>query len=438
MSLRDLKGLLLFFMLIGAAAYFGGGATFASFSAETSNAGSAIASGTLTMNDQVNGGTVCLSANSAAANNVNPACASVLTLTNVAPGVYGGVAQVTVQNTGSIDASKFWLWAPPVNATLSATATGAVSSLTVTPLEGTVTSGDTIVLTYGVHTQNFTAGVAGAAGGATTIPVGTQTANFTYPAGTIVQDTSSNTSATNTDCYDAKTSTPGTVGATAGTALNFNPVTGNPFCGTALIFVQETTAGKFYCWLGQGFSITNPQPSGGICTAPISVNLTTALTSGASVASLAVAGLNGNVKAGDSIVVTSGASTQTFIAGANALFGATTITLSCTPSCATANANYPTTTTVTDGSALLALNIDTTDTLTNFDTAHSALAGHVQLLPLSANGTTTTGTGLSHFNSGTYSRTFEVGVYLPAPGGANQNPLQGLQSTFGITWHIDQ
>ena len=253
-----------------------------------------------------------------------------------------------------------------------------------------------------------------------------------------MQDTSSNTSATNTDCYDAKTSTPGTVGATAGTALNFNPVTGNPFCGTALIFVQETTAGKFYCWLGQGFSITNPQPSGGICTAPISVNLTTALTSGASVASLAVAGLNGNVKAGDSIVVTSGASTQTFIAGANALFGATTITLSCTPSCATANANYPTTTTVTDGSALLALNIDTTDTLTNFDTAHSALAGHVQLLPLSANGTTTTGTGLSHFNSGTYSRTFEVGVYLPAPGGANQNPLQGLQSTFGITWHIDQ
>ena len=440
MSLRDLKGLLLFFMLIGAAAYFGGGATFASFSAETSNAGSAIASGTLTMSDQVNSGTICLSAGSTSLNNVNPACSQVLALTNVAPGVYGGVAQVTVQNTGSIDASKFWLWAPPVNATLSATATGSISSLTVTPLEGTVTSGDTITLTYGSHTQtNFTAGAAGAAGGATSIPLNTQTTNFAYPAGTIVQDTSSNTTASNTDCYDAKTTVPGTAGATAGNALNFNPVTGNPFCGTALMFVQETTAGKFYCWLGQGFSITNPQPSGGICTAPISVALTTGLTSGASVSTLAVAALNGNVKSGDSIVVTSGASTQTFTAGANALFGATTITLSCTPSCATANANYTTaTTTVTDSSALSALNSDTTDTLTNFDTAHSALAGHVQLLPLSANGTTTTGTGLSHFNSGTYSRTFEVGVYLPAPGGSNQNPLQGLQSTFGITWHVDQ
>jgi hypothetical protein len=29
-------------------------------------------------------------------------------------------------------------------------------------------------------------------------------------------------------------------------------------------------------------------------------------------------------------------------------------------------------------------------------------------------------------------------VYLPGPAGINQNPLQGLQSTFGITWHIDQ
>jgi hypothetical protein len=45
---------------------------------------------------------------------------------------------------------------------------------------------------------------------------------------------------------------------------------------------------------------------------------------------------------------------------------------------------------------------------------------------------------LNHFGSGTYSRTFKVGVYVPAPAGINQNPLQGLQSSFGITWHIDQ
>ena len=45
---------------------------------------------------------------------------------------------------------------------------------------------------------------------------------------------------------------------------------------------------------------------------------------------------------------------------------------------------------------------------------------------------------LLHQGSGMYSRTFQVGVYLPAPAGTNQNPLQGLASTFGMTWHIDQ
>jgi hypothetical protein len=59
---------------------------------------------------------------------------------------------------------------------------------------------------------------------------------------------------------------------------------------------------------------------------------------------------------------------------------------------------------------------------------------------VTANGTVDTlaPVQLSRFGSGTYSRTFQVGLYLPAPAGTNQNPLQGLASTFGITWHIDQ
>ena len=187
MSMRELKGLLLFCMLIGAAAYFGGGTTFASFSAETTNVGSNVASGTLTMSDQVNSGTACLSASATPQNNVNPACAAVLALTNVAPGVFGGVAQVTVQNTGSIDASKLYFWAPPVNATLNGALTSgnAVTALTVTPLEGTVTSGDSIVVSFGTHTQTFTASAA-ASGGATSISVTSLAANFSYPIGTIV------------------------------------------------------------------------------------------------------------------------------------------------------------------------------------------------------------------------------------------------------------
>jgi len=434
MSLRELKGLLLFLMAIGAAAYFGGGGTFASFSAETTNPGSAVSSGTLTMSDQVNSTTACLSANGTAQNNVNPACAAVLTLTNVAPGVYGGVAQVTVQNTGSIDASKFYFWAPQVNATLNGAliSGNAVTSLTVTALEGTVTSGDSIVVNYGTHTQTVVANAA-ASGGATSISVTSLAANFSYPIGTVVSDTSSNTSATNTDCYDVKTTTPGTTGASKGTDLNFNPVTGNPFCGAALLFVQETTGGKNYCWLGKGSS---PEAASGMCSAPISVNLTSALSTGGAITSLPVTpALNGNVASGDSIVVSSGSNTQTFTASAAASFGATSISVSSS----TPNFAYPTTSTVTDSTTLGALNPDQTDTITNFDTAHNTV-GKIQLFPVTANGTIDNAAPveLSHFNTGTYSRIFQVGVYLPAPSGINQNPLQGLQSTFGITWHIDQ
>jgi hypothetical protein len=419
-------------MLMGAAAYFGGGTTLASFNAETTNVGNAVSSGTLTMSDQVNTGTACLSAGAATQNNVNPACAAVLALTNVAPGVFGGVAQVTVQNTGSIDASKLYFWAPPVNATLNGALTSgnAVTTLTVTPLEGTVTSGDSIVVSFGTHTQTFTASAA-ASGGATSISVTSLAANFSYPIGTSVSDTSSDTTANNTDCYDAKTTTPGTTGATKGTDLNFNPVTGNPFCGAALVFVQETTGGFHYCWLGKGSS---PESASGMCSAPISVNLSSALSTGGPITSLPVAALNGNVASGDSIVVVSGSNTQTFTASANAFFGAIAITVTS----ATPNFAYPTTSTVTDSTTLSALNPDT-DTLTNFDTAHNTV-GKIQLFPVTGNGTinNTATVELSHFNTGTFSRIFQIGVYLPAPAGINQNALQGLQSTFGITWHIDQ
>jgi hypothetical protein len=35
-------------------------------------------------------------------------------------------------------------------------------------------------------------------------------------------------------------------------------------------------------------------------------------------------------------------------------------------------------------------------------------------------------------------RTFWISVFLPAPAGATQNSLQGIQSTFGLLWHVDQ
>jgi hypothetical protein len=427
--LAAIKKLLLGLMAFGAVVYFGGGTTLASFSAEATNVGSAVSSGTLTMSNQVNTSTACLSASSSTANNVNPNCDAVFSLTNLAPGVYGGVAKITVTDTGSLDASKFYFWAASVNATLNGglTSGAGVSSLTVTALEGTVTSGDQIVVSYGGHSQTFVAN-SGTSGGGTSIGVTAQNANFSYPVGSSVTDTSANTSPSNTNCYDTKTTTPGAPGATQGTDLNFNPVTGNPLCGTLLVYVQEVTAGKSYCWLGKGSS---PEAASGLCTAPISVNLSSGLSTGGPITSLPVTALNGNVASGDSIVVTSGTHTQTFTATANAAFDATAIAVSS----ATPNFAYPTSAIVTDTTSLAALNPDTTDTITNFDTAHNTI-GKIQLFPVTADGAVDSLASVE-LHSAT-NRIFHLGVYFPAPAGINQNALQGLKSTFGITWHIDQ
>jgi hypothetical protein len=85
------------------------------------------------------------------------------------------------------------------------------------------------------------------------------------------------------------------------------------------------------------------------------------------------------------------------------------------------------------------LNGDSTDTISNFDTAHKATS-EIQLYPLSANGTTNTNAAIELNRHGVTgdTRIFWVGVYLPAPSGISQNQLQGLMSTFGFNWHIDQ
>ena len=431
------KKALLLLMAIGAAAYLGLSGTFASFSAETSNLGSGISSGTLTMSDQLNTNTACLSMNGATQDNINSGCGAALTVGNIAPGNFGAsqTAKITIQNTGSSDASKLSLYAPSVNAKLNAALTSgvAVTTLTVTPLEGPVAISDAIVVSFGGHSQTFTASAA-AIGGATSISVsGGPLANFSYPLNSNVNDTSSNTTPNNTDCYDVKTTSPGTPGATQGTQLNFNPTTGNPFCSAVLMYVQETTGNTYYCWSGKGSS---PESANGLCVAPIAVTLTTGLTSGVAPTTLQVSALNGNVTSGNQITVTSGTNTQTFTASADARFGDTSIAVSGAPN---ANFSYPVSSPVVNTSALTSLNSDTTDTISNFDTLHP-VGGRIQLVPLLSNGNLNTNATvqLSHFNVGNYTRTFYVGLYLPVPAGSNQNPLQGLSSTFGLTWHIDQ
>jgi hypothetical protein len=76
------------------------------------------------------------------------------------------------------------------------------------------------------------------------------------------------------------------------------------------------------------------------------------------------------------------------------------------------------------------LNTNNSDTLAAFDTQTAATP--IELKPVSSSGTlASSGSELAPNTS----RTFQVGLYLPTSAG---NAVQGLESTFGMTWHIDQ
>jgi hypothetical protein len=116
--------------------------------------------------------------------------------------------------------------------------------------------------------------------------------------------------------------------------------------------------------------------------------------------------------------------------------GATSITLSgsaCTVLSGT-NTGFDNNTVITDYTTLNTLSSDAgASSVSQFD-IQKKYSGKIELTPVSANGTTAaTGTDLA--SSG--ARTFVVGIIIPGPTAA-QNQLQGLKSTFGLTWHIDQ
>jgi hypothetical protein len=462
------------------------------------------------MSDTVTGvGSECDSQDGLTLDNFNTQCSAAMNVTNVNPGVFGGTATFTIANTGSIDGSKLWVWAASTGGILSDGISGSVSSLPLVKLEGSVLSGDTIVVSYDGHSQQFVAD-ADAAGGATAISVTTANATYPFPANSTVQDTSGNQAFTtslssgltdgtlytslpvtattfplsdgdtvvtssgptsqtwtvdgnastgvtaipvvqqaanlsypaasgvadvtrsNNDCYDTKTTTGGVTGATAGSDLNFNATAGNPLCRSLLIYIQETTGGKSYCWLGQGSA---PEASSGFCVAPISVQPTGSISAGTAPATIAVGSVNGNVNSGDTLQITEGSKSDTLTATASRTFGDTDLAVSGT----LANA-YTSAAVIIDTTTKSAMDADTADTIANFDTGHNGTSGKIELHPVSADGTIDTAAPLElgKAGSGSDSRTFVVGVYLPASNGINQNSIQGLQSTFGITWHLDQ
>ncbi|HLX32337.1 MAG TPA: hypothetical protein VKR79_06145 [Gaiellaceae bacterium] len=348
------KKLLMFAMLVALIAIVAGGGTFATFSAETTNRGSSISSGTLTLSDQVNSGTVCNSYNSASQDNYNPACALVLTLVNQAPGVtdtsgtyIGGYAKLTLANTGSLPASLFSFFAPWVGGTLATQVNSGttVTSLTTSALEGPVANGDAVVLNFGAVTQQFCAS-ANSAAGSTTITIGSgytpgntgscpasgihasQLAGTTFLVGTRVNDTSSDTTTTNTDCWDTPTTSSSVPGATFGTTSGFNFNTGS-LCQTALLWIQEqSVVGSStynFCWFGNGSLLGAglTEDTYGACKTPTQIALGTNVTAGTanqisstpSTATTTIAGSFGSTTLNGSITSSQTSLTLTSAAG---------------------------------------------------------------------------------------------------------------------------
>ena len=477
------KKLLVLASLAGIIAFVVGGSTFATFGAETVNPGSTFSSGTLTMSNTVQGGAQqpCSSNSSASQDNFNAACDAILTVTNAIPGTTGVQTKVTIADTGSIDASKFTVFASYVNgriATGNAIANGSsVASIVVSSLEGPVTQGDSIVVSANGNSQTFCASANVApSSGQTTIPIAasasgshsynattnpytcthTTTAASAFPVGARVSDTSSDDLIPYTDCYDAKTTTAGVPGATKGTDLNFNSATNNPMCTTALLWIQEQSSygGSTYnyCWFGRGSAFGDQSPSGedsnGQCRTPTTMTLASSVGSGLASYSLSVGTLGGNIRSGDSITLSENGTTTTCAATTtyNIGYGGAISVNGCSTSGSATT--FDSSAVVQDASAFSALNgSNTNSTVSSFDTLHNSgvANGAISLAPLTGNGTDNTNASVQLAKSGTAggsgvapaTRVFYVGVYFPG-GNASQNSLQGLMSTFGTTWHVDQ
>jgi hypothetical protein len=162
------------------AAGLGGTGTFASFTAETTNAGNFFATGTLFLHDKVGSGNACTSESNL---NTNATVSGCNVLFNIAPLDAGAHwAQLTLTNAGSLNATDIKFDVPGgctspsasvfsgghVSSTYSAGAT--VTTLSYTGLTGTIKAGDPIVLTDGPNVETFTAKTAGSAGSVTVVP----------------------------------------------------------------------------------------------------------------------------------------------------------------------------------------------------------------------------------------------------------------------------
>jgi hypothetical protein len=109
-----LKKILASLIAIGALSSVTATGTFALLSSQESNAGSHVASGTLTFDNTVNTGTACFSyGGPSSPGNVNTACQALLTSATLNyPGVAITPVKVTITNDGSLDAADLSVYMP--------------------------------------------------------------------------------------------------------------------------------------------------------------------------------------------------------------------------------------------------------------------------------------------------------------------------------------
>ena len=110
MSKKRIKQYLMLLTVIGLVSIASGSGTFATFSAETTNAGNTFSTGTIVLSNTVNAGVACLSSAGGVDVNINAACAAVFNASVKKPGD-SALNDLDLLNAGSLGAATLKLTA---------------------------------------------------------------------------------------------------------------------------------------------------------------------------------------------------------------------------------------------------------------------------------------------------------------------------------------
>ena len=206
------KRYLMLLAALGVIAVVAGGSsgTFAGFNAEVSNNNNFFATGTLFLHQQKIGGNLCRSEDNA--NNQNVTCDVLINTSNAGPGDEA-VAQITLQNAGSINATAM---SSSVTCTNKKPPLGATSA---SYTAGTYTSGSPLTLSVSALSQKVIAG--------TQVLVGSETLTVANTA---------NASATSLDVYGT------TAGGSSGVVVSLAAFGNATLCSSIQFYIQETNS----------------------------------------------------------------------------------------------------------------------------------------------------------------------------------------------------